>query len=49
MRLLDPRGVRTYLGDGSFGGFYEKPDAEMQALWDVAIAETRAMLEGPWS
>lgn len=49
MRLLDPRGVRTYLGDGSFGGFYEKPDADMQALWDVAIAETRAMLEGPWS
>jgi creatinine amidohydrolase len=49
MRLLDPKGVRELLGDGSFGGHYEKPDHEMQAIWDVAIAETRTMMEGPWS
>jgi creatinine amidohydrolase len=49
MRLLDPKGVRELLGDGSFGGHYEKPNHEMQAIWDVAVAETRTMMESPWS
>ena len=49
LRLMDPQGVRDYLGDGNFGGYYEKPDADMQAMWDVAVAETRALIEGPWA
>ena len=49
MRVMDPKGVRTYLGDGNFGGYYERPDEEMQSIWDVAVAETRALMEGPWS
>ena len=49
MRLMDPQAVRAYLGDGNFGGHYERPDAEMDAIWDVAVAETRALIEGPWS
>ena len=49
MRLKAPAGVRDLLGDGNFGGFYERPDADMLAIWDVAVAETRAVLEGPWS
>jgi creatinine amidohydrolase len=49
LRLLDPKRARELLGDGNFGGYYERPDDEMQAIWDVAVAETRAMLEGPWS
>ena len=49
MRLLDPDGVRKLLGDGNFGGYYQRDDAEMQAIWDVAIAETRELLEGPWA
>jgi creatinine amidohydrolase len=49
MRVMDPAGVRAYLGDGNFGGYYERPDEEMQAIWDVAVAETRALLEGPWA
>jgi creatinine amidohydrolase len=49
MRYMDPAGVRAYLGDGNFGGYYERDDAEMQAIWDVAVAETRGLLEGPWS
>ena len=48
MRLMTPRAVRDYLGDGNFGGYYERPDADMQAIWDIAVAETRALLEGPW-
>lgn len=49
MRGMNPKATRALLGDGNFGGYYERPDAEMQAIWDVAIAETRTMMEGPWS
>ena len=49
MRAAAPKGVRAMLGDGNFGGYYEKPDADMLALWQVALEETRAVLEGPWS
>jgi creatinine amidohydrolase len=49
LRVLDPDRVRAYLGDGNFGGYYERPDAEMLAIWDVAVDETRALIEGPWA
>ncbi len=49
MRVRDPAGVRELLGDGNFGGLYERPDADMLALWEVGVAEARAALEGPWS
>ena len=48
MRAMDPAGVRAYLGDGNFGGYYQRPDDEMQAIWDTGVAETRALMEGPW-
>ena len=49
MRVMAPEAVRALLGDGNFGGLYERPDADMLAVWAVAVAETRALLEGPWS
>jgi creatinine amidohydrolase len=49
MRLMGPEQVRTYLGDGNFGGYYERPDEDMLALWQVAVDETRALIEGPWA
>ena len=49
MRVMDPAGVRAYLGDGNFGGYYERPDEDMLAIWAVAVEETRALIEGPWS
>ncbi len=49
MRVMAPAGVRALLGDGNFGGLYERPDADMLAIWEVAVAETRAVLEGPWA
>ena len=48
MRLQDPQGVRAMLGDGNFGGLYQRPDDDTDRLWTVAVAETRALLEGPW-
>ncbi|SDA96705.1 MULTISPECIES: creatininase family protein [Mesorhizobium] len=49
MRLMSPKAVRDYLGDGNFGGYYERPDEDMLAIWDIAVKETRDLLEGPWS
>jgi creatinine amidohydrolase len=41
-------GIRKKLGDGNFGGYYERPDTEMMALWNVAVEETRTMIETNW-
>ena len=49
LRLLDPAKLREYLGDGNYGGLYERPDADMLALWDVAIRETRELLQKGWA
>lgn len=49
MRLMGPQAVRAYLGDGNFGGYYERPDEDMLAIWNVAVKETRALLEGSWA
>jgi len=48
LKLLPPDAVRRYLGDGNCGGAYAHPDAAMLHIWDVAVAETRALLDGPW-
>jgi creatinine amidohydrolase len=49
VRLMSPESVRTYLGDGNFGGYYKRSDHEMKEIWDVATIETRSILEGEWS
>ncbi|MPY67176.1 creatininase family protein [Deinococcus sp. SDU3-2] len=49
MRQLPPAGVRALLGDGNFGGLPGRPDAEMEAIWQEAVAETRELLEGGWA
>lgn len=48
LRALDPAGARAYLGDGNYGGLYQRPDEDMAAIWAVAVAETRRAIEGPW-
>ena len=47
LKVLDPQGARELLGDGNFGGYYEKSDTDMDALWKVAVEETRELLR--WS
>ena len=49
MDLLAPEALRDYLGEGNFGGRFQRPDEDMQAIWDVAVAETRTLLEGGWA
>lgn len=49
MHALDPQAARAYLGDGNFGGYYQRSDEEMGKIWEVAVKETRAIMEGPWA
>lgn len=48
MAEMSPAEVRAYLGDGNFGGLYQRSDEEMLSIWRVAVAETRRQLEESW-
>lgn len=48
LSALDPEGVRSVIGDGNFAGAYQRPDADMLAIWDVAVQETQQVLEHGW-
>ncbi len=45
LAALPPFEVRNMIEDGSYGGRVARSDAEMAAIWEVAVAETRALLE----
>jgi len=47
-RLLDPARMRAYIGDGNYGGRYQRPDEDMLAIWRVAVEETRALITDGW-
>jgi creatinine amidohydrolase len=49
LRQLDPRSLRAYLGDGNYGGHYQRDDEEMLKIWQVAVVETRALLTESWA
>jgi creatinine amidohydrolase len=48
LRAHDPAGVRELLGDGSYGGRYQRPDEEVLEMWRTGVEEVRALLEGGW-
>jgi creatinine amidohydrolase len=48
IQTLGPARVREQLGDGNFGGLYQRPDEEMLAIWSVAVEETRALIAEGW-
>ncbi|EUB96382.1 Creatininase [Rhizobium sp. CF080] len=45
---VDAARKRALLGDGNYQGLYQRPDEDMLAIWDVAVAETRDLLENDW-
>lgn len=47
-RYLPPKALREYLGDGNYGGLYQRADADMLAIWQVAVQETRDLLIDNW-
>jgi creatinine amidohydrolase len=46
--VLDSQAFREYVGDGNYGGYYQRPDEEMMAIWEVAKAEATQALEEGW-
>jgi creatinine amidohydrolase len=48
LALANADEVRHIIGDGNYHGRYQRPDAEMQALWAVAVDETREVIEQGW-
>ncbi len=46
LRALPPAAVRQFIGDGNYGGAYEKPDEQMLTIWRVAVEETREIIAG---
>jgi len=43
-----PEEARKLLGDGSFGGFYQRSEEEMNIIWQTAVEETRELLITGW-
>ena len=46
---LDPARKKELLGDGNFGGLYQRPDEDMLAVWKVAVEETRGIMAESWA
>jgi len=44
-----PEMWREALGDGSFGGLYQRPDTEVLRVWEAAVEQLRERLENDWS
>ena len=45
---LDAGAKKALIGDGNFGGAYQRPDEDMHAVWEVAVAETRSIIASDW-
>ena len=46
---LDAGAKKTLIGDGNFGGVYQRPDSEMLSIWQVAVEETRSVIAEEWA
>jgi creatinine amidohydrolase len=46
---LDPVKKKELLGDGNYGGLYQRSDEDMLAIWSVAVEETRAVIAESWA
>ena len=47
-RVVGPDGLRDLIGDGSFGGVYQRPDEDMLRVWQTGVEEVRELLESGW-
>jgi creatinine amidohydrolase len=46
--VAGPEQLRDVIGDGSFGGLYQRSDEEMKRIWDAGVEEVRMLLESGW-
>jgi creatinine amidohydrolase len=47
--VLSRTEMREFSPDGSHGGDYGRPDADMQKVWDAGVLEVRDLLENGWA
>jgi creatinine amidohydrolase len=45
LRALGPHGVKELIGDGNYGGAYQKRDEQMLAMWRAGVEETRGLID----
>lgn len=45
LRAIGPRGVKDLIGDGNYGGAYQKSDEQMVELWRIGVEETRRLVD----
>lgn len=48
IRELSPAEAKRYLGDGNFGGRYQRSDQDMLAVWRAGVEETRRVIAEDW-
>lgn len=48
MARLVGQSMRDFIGDGNYGGYYQRADEEMLALWAIAVEETRQLIAEGW-
>jgi creatinine amidohydrolase len=48
IRSLDPATARRHIGDGNFGGYYQRSDEEMLTVWRTGVEETRRVIADDW-
>jgi creatinine amidohydrolase len=46
--VAGPDQLRQVIGDGSFGGRYQRDDEEMLRIWQAGVEEVRELLESGW-
>jgi creatinine amidohydrolase len=46
--VAGPGQLRDVIGDGSFGGLYQRDDGEMLRIWQTGVEEVRELLESGW-
>ena len=49
MQGLGPGATRALLGDGNFGGRYQRAESDLETLWREAVEETRQLIETGWA
>ncbi|HET9126278.1 MAG TPA: creatininase family protein [Solirubrobacteraceae bacterium] len=45
----DPAAVRRLIGDGSYGGAYQRADEDVLRIWEAGVHEVRGLIENGWS
>jgi creatinine amidohydrolase len=49
LEAAGPDEVRPALGDGSYGGLYQRPDEDVLRIWRAGVEEVRGLLEHGWA